>query len=109
MAADLVSVGWGLAYVGELVAYHHPSTIRDARAMRRLGVRNGLWFAWLRRPASTAVRHTLQVLWAAPRYADARADLIKALRGLPWALRERWVVPPRVESRLRLLDRGGVT
>jgi GT2 family glycosyltransferase len=105
LAADLASAGWGLAYAHDVVAHHHPSTTRDARAVRRLRVRNALWFAWLRRPASTATRHTLRVLGAAPRGADARAGLLKALRGLPWALRERRVIPPHVESRLRMLDR----
>jgi GT2 family glycosyltransferase len=105
LAADLASAGWGLAYAHDVVAHHHPSTTRDARAVRRLRVRNALWFAWLRRPASTATSHTLRVLGAAPRGADARAGLLKALRGLPWALRERRVIPPHVESRLRMLDR----
>jgi GT2 family glycosyltransferase len=105
LAADLASAGWGLAYVGEVVAHHHPSTARDARAVRRLGVRNTLWFAWLRRPASTAVHHTLQALGAASRDADARVGLLRALVGVPWVLRRRRVVPPRVESGLRMLDR----
>jgi GT2 family glycosyltransferase len=105
LAADLASAGWGLAYVHDVVAHHHPSTIRDARAVRRLGVRNALWFAWLRRPVSTATRQTLRVLGAVPRNPDARAGLVKAVQGLPWALRKRRVVPPHVESRLRTLDR----
>lgn len=105
LAADLASAGWGLAFVHDVVAHHHPSTIRDARAVRRIGVRNALWFSWLRRSASTATLHTLRVLGAASRNADARAGLAKALQGLLWALRKRRVVPPHVESRLRLLDR----
>ncbi len=35
LAADLASAGWGLAYVEGMTAYHHPSTVRDARARRR--------------------------------------------------------------------------
>ena len=105
LAADLASAGWGLAYVGDVVAHHYPSTIRDPRSRRRSAVRNALWFAWLRRPLSTALGHTLRVLGEALRDADARAGLIEALRSLPWALRNRRVVPFHVEGRLRMLDR----
>lgn len=105
LAADLASAGWGLAYVRGVVAHHYPSRTRDARAVRRLGLRNALWLAWLRRPTSTAMGHTLRVLRAAPANADARAGLLGALRGVPWVLRSRRVVPARVERGLRLLDR----
>jgi N-acetylglucosaminyl-diphospho-decaprenol L-rhamnosyltransferase len=94
LAADLTSAGWGLAYVGEVLAHHHPSTARNA-----------LWLAWLRRPASPAVHHTLQARGAAPRNADTRVGLLRALGPATWVLRQRRVVPPRVESGLRLLDR----
>jgi hypothetical protein len=46
-----------------------------------------------------------RVLGAALRDADARAILIESLRGLPWALQERRVVPHHVEDKLRTLDR----
>ena len=105
LAADLASAGWGLAYVDKLMAHHHPSTVRDARVRRRSGIRNALWLAWLRRPAPIAARQTLRVLGVALRDADTRAVLLDSLRGLPWALQERRVVPPHVESRLRTLDR----
>jgi GT2 family glycosyltransferase len=105
LAADLASAGWGLAYVGDLTVHHNPSTLRDTRARRRGAVRNALWFTWLRRPTPTVVRHTLRVLGGALRDADVRAGLIEALRVLPWALRRRRVVPPHVESKLRILDR----
>ena len=105
LAAALASAGWGLAYVEGMTAYHHPSTVRDARARRRLTIRNSLWFAWLRRPLASALRRTLGGLAALPRDADTRAGLIGALRGLPWALRKLRVVPLHVESKLRMLDR----
>jgi GT2 family glycosyltransferase len=105
LAADLASAGWGLAYVGDVTTHHHPSTIRDARARRRRAVRNALWFAWLRRPAPVVTRYMLRALGAALRDADVRAGLIETLRSLPWALRKRRLVPPHVESKLRMLDR----
>ncbi len=105
LAADLASAGWGLAYTGDLTVHHHPSTVRDARATRRLAIRNNLWFAWRRRPLASAVRRTIGLLVTLPHDADARAGLFEALRGLHWALRERRVVPLHIESRLRVLER----
>ncbi len=105
LAADLASAGWGLAYVGGVVAHHHPSTVRDLHARRRGEVRNALWFALLRRPAPAVARQTLWAVKRALRDADSRAGLFEALRALPWALRKRRVVPPEVERKLRMLDR----
>lgn len=104
LAADLASAGWGLAYVGDVTAHHHPSTVRDPRARRRIEICNALWFAWLRRPAPSAARQTLRVVKVAFGDADARVALIEILRGLPWALRRRRVVPAHVESKLRALN-----
>ena len=105
LAADLAAAGWGLAYVGEVVAHHHPSSVRDGSERKRSGIRNDLWFTWLRRPLPTAVRHTLPVARAALRDADVRAGLITALKALPWVLRRRRVLPRHVENDLRALDR----
>lgn len=105
LAADLAAAGWELAYVDDLIAYHHPSKIRDSVERRRFSIRNALWFTWLRRPLSTAARHTLRTARAALKDADVRDGLIQALRGLPWAIRHRQVLPRRVEEDLRLLDR----
>lgn len=105
LAADLAAAGWGLAYVGEVVAHHHPSSVRDRSERKRSGIRNDLWFTWLRRPLPTAVRHTLPVVRAALRDADVRAGLIEALKGLPWVLRKRRILPRHVENDLRALDR----
>jgi GT2 family glycosyltransferase len=104
LATDLASRGWGLAFVEEVVAHHHPSTARDAHARRRIGIRNTLWFLWLRRPAPSAARRTLGLLRTLPRDAVSLAGLVDALRGLPWVARRRRVVPPHVESMLRALD-----
>jgi N-acetylglucosaminyl-diphospho-decaprenol L-rhamnosyltransferase len=106
LAADMAAAGWGLAYVAELTAHHHPSTVRDRRARRRGTVRNALWFAWLRRPFPVAVRKTLRALSAATRDPDSLAGLLEAVEGLPWALKNRKALPPHVEEKLRALDPG---
>lgn len=104
MAADLCSAGWGVSYSDELTACHHPSTIRDAHARRRSGIRNALWFAWLRRPVGSALRRTFMMLRGLPRDRFSLAGVAGALRGLPWVLRRRRVVPSHVEEKLRALD-----
>lgn len=105
LAADLAAAGWALVYVEEVVCRHHPSTFRDRRRRRRLGIRNALWFAWMRRPAGVAARQTLEVARSALRDPDAGAALIEALGGLPRRLSSRRVLPPSVEEGLEMLDR----
>jgi N-acetylglucosaminyl-diphospho-decaprenol L-rhamnosyltransferase len=104
LASDLASRGWRLAYVPEVVAHHLPSTVRDAHLRRRHGIRNTLWFTWLRRPASSAVRRTLRLLVRLPRDRVTALGVVDALAGLGWVLRERRVVPRHVESGYRLLE-----
>ena len=104
LAADLAAAGWGLAYVKEVEAHHHPSKSRDPAERRRSGVRNTLWFTWLRRPLSTVARHTWSAARAAAGDAGVRAGFVEALRGLPWVVRERRVLPNSIEEDLRRLD-----
>lgn len=104
LATDLASAGWAVRYAPELTVHHHPSTSRDSVWRRRRGVRNTLWFLWLRRPAGAALARSLQLLRRAEP-AAARGGLADALRGLPWVLRARRVVPAHVERQLRLLQR----
>jgi len=104
LAVDLATRGWWLCYVPDIVVHHYPSAQRDAYNRRWHLVRNGLWFAWLRRPLSSALRKTLSAVRGAVRDRAVRRGLAAALAGLPWALRWRRVVPPEVERGLRLLD-----
>ncbi|HEX2026957.1 MAG TPA: glycosyltransferase [Nitriliruptorales bacterium] len=103
LAADLAAAGWSMRYVPELVVHHHASTVRDPHLRRRQGIRNTLWFTWLRRRRPVA--RTLQLLRQfAADHRSARA-VLAALGGLPWVLRERRPVPPHVEQGLRQLER----
>lgn len=79
LAADMAAAGWSLAYVRNLTARHHPSTVRDRSARLRGEVRNALWFAWMRRPVPPAARLTLRAARASLRDAHARAGLLEAL------------------------------
>jgi GT2 family glycosyltransferase len=105
LASDLMSAGWRLAYAEQLTVHHHASRLRDADLRRAQGIRNALWFWWLRRPACTAAQRTAALLADLPRDAVSARALVAAAAGAPWVIRRRRVVPPEVEQRYRLLDR----
>jgi GT2 family glycosyltransferase len=107
LACDLAGAGWEIRYLPEVVAHHDPPgrdlAARDAR--RRVGLRNTLWFSWLRRPARSAARRTLHLVRTTPRDRVTLLAFWDALRSLGSAAPSRRVVPPHVESMLRTLDR----
>ena len=103
LAVDLAAGGWGLAYVEEVVAHHHPSPSRDPSGRRRVQVRNALWSAWLRRPLGGAARQTAQLAALALHQRGASSGLVLAMVGLQWELRERRTIPAELEAALRLL------
>ncbi|WP_344632253.1 glycosyltransferase family 2 protein [Streptomyces glaucosporus] len=104
LAVDLAVRGWWLVYAEELTVHHAPSRARDATRRREDGLRNTLWFTWLRRPLPAALRRTAFLARTVPRDAASARAFGRALAGLPWVLRERRVVPREVEERLRLLE-----
>jgi hypothetical protein len=60
LAADLAAGGWYLCYLDAATVHHHhhqPSPARDRGLRRRHGIRNTLWFTWLRRPLLWVPRH----------------------------------------------------
>jgi GT2 family glycosyltransferase len=106
LAVDMAAAGWGLAYVDDVVAHHEPEPgRREWQGTREL--RNRLWSAWLRRPLAPAARRTMELV------VDGNGHgvpaLVAAMRGLPWLLRERRVIPDDVEQGLRLLETSGTT
>ncbi|RBM13851.1 glycosyl transferase [Prauserella sp. PE36] len=104
LAIDLAAHGWWMCWAEDVVIHHAPSKQRDPRRRRQLGIRNTLWTLWLRRPVRSAARRTAAVLRSAPADLATASAALEALRGLPWVLRERWVVPQRVETGLRSLE-----
>ncbi|WP_043510926.1 MULTISPECIES: glycosyltransferase family 2 protein [unclassified Actinoplanes] len=104
LATDLVSAGWELCYREDLTVHHHASKLRDATHRRRVGLRNTLWFTWLRRPLAPAVRRTLFLARTVPRDRTSLLAACDAARGLGWLLAERRARPHRVEVRLASLD-----
>ncbi|WP_112237833.1 glycosyltransferase family 2 protein [Kribbella monticola] len=109
LASDLARAGWAMSYVSEVVAHHQASKLRDPHLRRRHGIRNTLWFTWLRRPLRSALVRTARHLARVPRDRISLYAVAEALRGLPWVLRERNVVPAEVERGYRLLDHMQLT
>jgi GT2 family glycosyltransferase len=104
LALDLAARGWWMCWAPDVVVEHAPSTCRDPRRRRQLGIRNTLWTAWLRRPLPSALRRTGTLLRSVPPDWASVVAVAEALAGLAWVLRERRVIPPEVERGLRLLE-----
>ncbi|MBG0567746.1 glycosyltransferase family 2 protein [Actinoplanes aureus] len=104
LATDLLTAGWELCYLEELTVHHRASRLRDATHRRRVGLRNTLWFTWLRRPAGAAVRRTLFLARTVPRDRTSLLGAVDAVRGLSWLLAHRRPRPAVVEARLGVLD-----
>jgi GT2 family glycosyltransferase len=104
LATDLLSAGWEICYRDDIVVHHEASPLRDAVRRRRVGLRNTLWFTWLRRPAMVAIRRTAFLALTVPRDRTSALAVWDALRGLPWVLAQRRPRPANVEARLRTLD-----
>jgi len=103
LAVDMAAAGWGLAYVDTVVAHHEPeSGPRSWRGTPEL--RNQMWSTWLRRPLARAACHTMALVRDGNGHGVPA--LLAAMRGLPWVLRERRVIPDDVERGLRLLEAG---
>jgi GT2 family glycosyltransferase len=104
LAADLVTRGYVLCYLPAATVHHQASANRDATARRWLGIRNTLWFTWLRRPVRAAARRTAELAVTVPPDRVSAAAFGAAIRGLPWVLRARRPLPPEVEAQIRLLN-----
>ena len=104
LAADLITAGHVLCYLSSATVHHWPSRARDPRRRRWLGIRNTLWFTWLRRPSGAALRRTGELARTVPRDLTSVSAFAAACAGLPWVLRSRRPVPRRVEEMIRALD-----
>jgi N-acetylglucosaminyl-diphospho-decaprenol L-rhamnosyltransferase len=101
LAVDMAAAGWALTYVDDVVAHHEPQPgPRSWQGTHEL--RNQLWSTWLRRPLAQATRRTMTL--AIDGNGHGAPALVAAMRGLPWVLRERRVIPADVERGLRLLE-----
>jgi len=98
LAMDLAAAGWLLSYEPSLVVRHLPAADgRDATARRRMQTRNRVLTALLRRPPGVVARTAVTAWRSSPR------GVTDAARLLPWALRQRRLLPAEVESALSTL------
>jgi GT2 family glycosyltransferase len=105
LSLDLLARGWRIGYAPQLTVHHYPSAQRDSALRRRLVRRNALWLAWLRLPARMLLADTAGACLAALRSRDDARAVLAALRGLPWALARRKVIPPPLAQLAQLLRR----
>jgi GT2 family glycosyltransferase len=101
LALDLLAAGWSLVYAPGLVVHHHPSSLRDAAGRRHLLARNAIWVACMRYPARDAWQRAWQQLRKGSRESALWPLLRDTCAGLPWALRQRRVVPAFVGEQMR--------
>jgi GT2 family glycosyltransferase len=102
---SLAAQGWRLWYCDDLLIRHRPSQVnRDAKARKRLVVRNRLWTVLLRCSLPTALTVLARYARMARRDPIAREALREALAGLPWIVRERRPIPRQLEQRVRALE-----
>src|SRR4051812_9196353 len=99
LATDLLSGGGEICYLEHLVVHHATSPVRDASRRRRDGLRNTLWFTWLRRPLGPALRRTIFLAVTTPRDRTSALAWYDAFRGLPWVVARRRIRPRAVEAR----------
>ena len=104
LALDLAVRDWTLLYAPQLVVHHYPSAQRDTGLRRKLLMRNAIWVAWMRLPWKFALKQTLDMLRTAYRWHILAATALNALRGLPWALENRRVIPLAVEAMYRQIQ-----
>lgn len=104
LAITLAQDGWALSYVPQIVSHHYPSQKREMDARYVAGERNRFWTIWLRRRPASAVRLTVRQLRDAITSPAIRQGFLLALAKLPWVLRHRRPVSPRLESHLSLLE-----
>ena len=103
LSLDLLAAGWRIVYEADATVCHFPSRARDAAGRRRLLVRNALWLAWMRLPLALSLRESARLLRPAMRDMAILKAGLAALRGLPWVLRRRRVVPAQLARWYRLL------
>lgn len=104
LAIDLAARGWKICWDEDVVVHHAASAVRESRQRRELGLRNALWTTWLRRPLPAAVRRSAAILRSAPKDATTARATARALGGFGGIVRERAVIPDRVEADLRALE-----
>jgi GT2 family glycosyltransferase len=101
LAYDLAAYGWELVYADDVVAHHHPSSLRPPSEARVAAeTRSALLTCLMRRPWPVVVRECA----ATARSRVGRRGVATALPAVPAALMARRRLPSRVERELRRIE-----
>ncbi len=98
VSLDVMSAGYAIVYMDEIILHHHPSPIRDSRQRRRLLARNTTWVACMRLPWSEVWRAIFEAFAVMRTEGTLRDDLPALLSGFAWALSRRRVIPGQVRT-----------
>jgi N-acetylglucosaminyl-diphospho-decaprenol L-rhamnosyltransferase len=105
LAMDLAKNDWGLSYIQDIVSHHYPSKLRDVSYRRIEGVSDSLWTSWLRRSPRHIAHKTASHMRDALTERESLLGLIRAIRGLPWVLRQRSRIPIELERQFEMLEK----
>lgn len=103
LAFKLIKNGYQQRYLPKVVMHHLPS-LANAAGLRAYGIRNTLWNALLHRGWESTLRWTVFILADAPKNADWLRGVYMTVKGLPWVLRERSTMDPKLDAELSILD-----
>lgn len=104
LAYDIAASGWGMTYCDDIVGCHFPSKTRDLPRRYRLGSRNKVLRAWLRRPLSQAIKKTLQPEIHSGGELYCLIGWLQGIMQIPRMLKQRQVVPDWLEAQILELE-----
>lgn len=102
LATEIMVQGSELRYLPDVVVHHHPSRASTDN-LRWYGVRNALWFVWRRRSVGNAWRWTKHI-YRTSKHTVFLKGFAGFIAGLPWVMRTRRAIPPKLEYELELVD-----
>lgn len=108
LALDLVSAGWRIAYVREVVLHRHPAAVPEPPAQRLARLRSRIWLAWLRLSPALAWHTTRTALREAGPPHRVGGVLLQALRVMAWVVARRRVAPREVQAAFARVHGGPV-
>lgn len=104
LGIDLAAAGWGLTYCDDIIGHHYPSTVRQMPQRYRMGARNVIQAAWMRRPLGSAIAKTADIAKQGLTNPDKAIGLLQGIARLPLALKNRHVIPDWLEEQIQTLE-----
>jgi N-acetylglucosaminyl-diphospho-decaprenol L-rhamnosyltransferase len=104
LGIDLASAGWGITFCADIVGRHYPAPRTNMPQRYRMGARNRILVAWMRRPLKSALAKTAVEF---KKVATNVAEVVGFMQGLsllPRSLKYRQVIPWWVEEQIEMLE-----